>query len=56
MDCYYYQRKNQRCKEKGRYFTGEIKKNVESYYILKNLIHFLIFSFVKLFCGFPLGL
>jgi hypothetical protein len=32
-DCYYYQRKHQRCKEKGRYFTAEIKKIVERYLI-----------------------
>lgn len=47
MDCYYYQRKNQRCKEKGRYFTAEIKKNVESYYNLMNNILFLDFSCVN---------
>jgi deoxyadenosine/deoxycytidine kinase len=32
-DCYYYQRKNRRCKEKGRDFTAEIKKIVERYLI-----------------------
>lgn len=40
-DCYYYQRKNQRCKEKGRYFTAEIKKIVERYY---NLFYLKIFK------------
>lgn len=42
-DCYYYQRKNQRCKEKGRYFTAEIKKIVERYY---NLFYLKIFLYV----------